>query len=317
MAPRERPGRSTRKTGRPGRSEPRRPDRHDRHVDRPPRGESKSPQRDIREQTSRRGRRRQGASLGVRGDLLYGRNAVIESLRARRRSGRRLFLADGVREDERVEQLIELAGAEGVQTERVPRQMLDDLTDGGNHQGVALETAAYPYVALEDIIEREGTVLVLDHLNDPQNFGTLVRAGDAAAIAGIVIPTDRSVRVTPAVVNASAGAVEHLPVAQVTNLGRALEKLEKNGRWLIGLDDGEDAQNLFTTDLPTPCAVVVGAEGPGLTRTVRQRCQVIVSIPMRGAVASLNAATAGSILLFDIARRTIGERIDTNGSDLG
>jgi 23S rRNA (guanosine2251-2'-O)-methyltransferase len=183
--------------------------------------------------------------------------------------------------------------------------LLDDLTKGGNHQGIALDAAAYPYVDLEDIIEREGTVLVMDHLNDPQNFGTLMRAADASGVAGIIIPQDRSVSVTPAVVNSSAGAVEHLHVALTPNLARALDKLEDSGRWIVGLDEDEEANNIFFTDVPTPVALVLGAEGSGLSPIVRKRCQVILSLPMRGHVDSLNAATAGSIVLYDLLRRSM------------
>lgn len=228
-----------------------------------------------------------------------------ESLRAGRREHNRLFIAEGVRDDERVEEIVRLAQEHELLIERVPRMMLDDLTKGGNHQGIALDTGEYPYVDLEDIIEREGTVLILDHLNDPQNFGTLVRAADAAGVAGIVLPQDRSVSVSPAVVSSSAGAVEHLMVAQTPNLARALDKLEASGRWIVGLDEDETANNIFGADVPTPVALVIGAEGSGLSPIVRKRCQVVLSLPMRGHVDSLNAATAGSIVLYDLLRREL------------
>jgi 23S rRNA (guanosine2251-2'-O)-methyltransferase len=210
-----------------------------------------------------------------------------------------------VRDDERVEEIIHLAQEREILVERIPRMMLDDLTKGGNHQGMALDSGEYPYVDLEDVIEADGTVLVLDHLNDPQNFGTLMRAADAAGVAGIVLPQDRSVSVSPAVVNASAGAVEHLLVAQTPNLARALDKLEASGRWIVGLDEDETSNNIFTTDVPTPVALVIGAEGSGLSPIVRKRCQVVLSLPMRGQVDSLNAATAGSIVLYDLVRREL------------
>lgn len=241
----------------------------------------------------------------IHGDLLYGRNAVRESLRAGKRQHKRLFIADGVKEDERISETIELARQREVLLDRVPRMLLDDLTRGGNHQGVALECCEFAYADLEDVIEAEGTILIMDHLNDPQNFGTLMRAADASGIAGIVIPQDRSVSVTPAVVNSSAGAVEHLRVALTPNLARALDKIEESGRWIVGLDEDETGNNIFTTDIPTPVGLVLGAEGSGLTPIVRKRCQVIVSLPMRGEVDSLNAATAGSIVLYDLLRREI------------
>lgn len=245
--------------------------------------------------------------MQIRGDLLYGRNAVRESLRAGKRKPTRLFVADGVREDDRVAETIRLAQENEVLLERVPRMLLDDLTRGGNHQGIALETSAFDYCELEDVIEAEGTILIMDHLNDPQNFGTLMRAADAAGIAGIVIPQDRSVSVTPAVVNSSAGAVEHLRVALTPNLARALDKIEESGRWIVGLDEDETGNNIFTTDVPTPVGLVLGAEGSGLSPIIRKRCQVILSLPMRGNVDSLNAATAGSIVLYDLLRRELTE----------
>jgi 23S rRNA (guanosine2251-2'-O)-methyltransferase len=239
----------------------------------------------------------------VRGDPLFGRNAILESLRAGRRSTSHLWIAEGLRPDPRLDEIRSLAEAAEIEIEEVPRPMLDDLTQGANHQGVLLEVGDYPYAELEDIVEREGTILVLDHLQDPQNFGTLLRAADAAGVAGVVIAADRSVSVTPAVVNASAGAVEHLEVAEVPNIGRALDKIGESGRWIVGLAGDEGSTDLFATDIPTPVALVVGAEADGISAGIRKRCQVMVSLPMRGRIESLNAATAGSIALYDILRR--------------
>lgn len=212
-----------------------------------------------------------------------------------------------MREDERVDEIVSLAKTNEVLVETVPRTLLDDMEPDVNHQGVLLEVPQFPYADLEDVIERTGTVLVLDHLADPQNFGTLLRSGDAAGIAGAVIPSDRSASISPSVVNSSSGAVEHMEIALVPNLGRALDKLEQSGRWIIGLDGGDDAQDLFSADIPMPAALVVGSEGSGLTANIRKRCQLLVRLPMHGRVESLNAATAGSIALFDIVRRQRAE----------
>ncbi len=218
-----------------------------------------------------------------------------------------MWVAEGMREDVRVDEIVALAKANEVLVETVPRTLLDDMEPEVNHQGVLLEAPEFPYADLEDVIERIGTVLVLDHLADPQNFGTLLRAAEAAGVAGAVIPADRSASISPSVVNSSSGAVEHMEVALVPNLGRALDKLEQSGRWIVGLDGSDDAQNLFTADIPTPVALVVGSEGSGLTANIRKRCQLLVHLPMSGHVSSLNAATAGSIALFDIVRRQHGE----------
>jgi 23S rRNA (guanosine2251-2'-O)-methyltransferase len=227
---------------------------------------------------------------------------VIEALRGPRRP-KRLLVADGVRDDERMRDLVSLARERGIETDRPPRAMLDDLTGGANHQGVALMVDDYPYVVLDDILMATGSVLVLDHLQDPQNFGTLLRTAEAAAVAGVVIPQDRAVGITPAVVGASAGAVEHLRVAKVPNLARALEQLKSAGWWSAALDAGPDAVDLFTADLPSPLALVVGSEGTGVGANVRRHCDLAVALPMRGRVASLNAATAGAIALFELVRR--------------
>lgn len=247
--------------------------------------------------------RRRPAPFTIKGEALFGRNAILESLRAGKREATRLWVAEGMRQDPRVDEIVRLARESEILIDTVPRSLLDDQEPDVNHQGVLLETSAYPFADLADIIEAEGNVLALDHLQDPQNVGTLLRAADAVGVAGVIIPADRAATITPAVVNSSAGAVEHVPIAEVPNLGNTLDKLEASGRWIIGLDGGDDSQDLFTTDLPLPAALVVGSEGPGLTPNIRKRCQVIVSLPMRGQVESLNAATAGSIALFDLVRR--------------
>jgi 23S rRNA (guanosine2251-2'-O)-methyltransferase len=227
---------------------------------------------------------------------------VLEALRGRRRV-ERLFVAEGVREDERLRALLALARERGVEIERVPRLMLDDAMRGANHQGVALEVEPFRYSPFEDLIEIPGTLLVLAHVQDPQNVGTLLRAAEAAGVAGVVIPQDRAAEVTPAVVNASAGAIEHVRVAMVPNLVRALEAMKKSGRWAVGLDSGPGATDIFDTAVPTPAVLVVGAEGSGLGANLRKHCDLLLTLPMLGRVASLNAATAGSIALYELLRR--------------
>lgn len=216
-------------------------------------------------------------------------------------------MAAGIQPDSRVRDILDAARNLGIAIDEVPRELLDDACRGANHQGIGLDAGVYEYVALEEFAARDGTVLVLDHIQDPQNFGTLLRAAEAVAVAGVVIPQDRAVAVTPAVVNASSGAVEHLQVAQVPNISRALDTLKENGRWVIGLDEAATSKPLFATDLPTPVALVVGAEAKGISVNVAKRCDLLVSLPMRGKVASLNAATAGSIVLFDLQRRSDSE----------
>jgi len=243
--------------------------------------------------------------------LLYGRNAVREALRGRRKLDR-LFIAEGVREDNRLQPIVALARERGVAIDRVPRELLDDATHGANHQGVALEAETYAYAPFENLIETPGTVLVLDHVQDPQNLGTLLRAAEAAGVAGVVIPQNRAADVTPAVVNASSGAVEHLGIAQVPNIARALQQLKQSGRWVAGLDAGPGAVDLFSADIPQPAVLVVGSEGTGLAPHVRKTCDLLLALPMRGRVESLNAATAGSIALYELVRR--GAKGDERGT---
>ena len=240
--------------------------------------------------------------LPLRGELLYGRNGVMEALRGQRRL-HRLYLAEGIKQDERVRAIVERATSASVPIDEVPRLLLDDATSGANHQGVALDAGEFAYVPIEDVAGAPGTILALDHLQDPQNFGTLLRAAEAAGVAGVVIPQDRSVAVTPAVVNASAGAVEHLPIARVPNLARALDDLKARDRWVVALVGGEASADLYATEIPTPTVLVVGAEGSGIGPNVLRRCDLRLALPMRGTVASLNAATAGAVALFEIVRR--------------
>jgi 23S rRNA (guanosine2251-2'-O)-methyltransferase len=244
-------------------------------------------------------------------ELLYGRNAVQEALRGRR-SIERLFVAEGAREDERLRALLSLAADRGVAIDRIPRLLLDDALRGANHQGIALEAEPYRYTPFEDLLAMPGTVLVLDHLQDPQNVGTLFRAAEGVGVAGVIIAEDRAAAVTPAVVNASAGAVEHLRVAAAPNLVRSLEALKGTGRWVAGLDVGHGATDIFTTEVPTPAALVVGAEGSGLGASVRKHCDLLLSLPMRGRIDSLNAATAGSIALYELLRRETQDQTIAN-----
>ncbi len=236
-------------------------------------------------------------------DVLFGRNGVLESLRGRRGPAKRLWIAEGLKPDDRLEQIKSLAMESDVPVDVAPRMLLDDMTTGANHQGVVLDPADYPYLDLSDLIETGKTLLILDHVQDPQNFGTLIRAADAVDIGGVILPQDRSVSVTPSVVNASAGAVEHVAVALVANLNRTLERLEAAGYWTAGLDGGAKAVDLFEADLPSPLALIVGSEGKGLSQSVRAKCQLLLRIPMNGHVDSLNAATAGTVALYETLRQ--------------
>lgn len=237
-------------------------------------------------------------------EVLYGRNAVREALRARRRELHRLRVSSGVQETRVIAEIIKLAGQAGVPLERVERQVLDKQLRDVNHQGVALEAGAYPYVELEACLalaaERKETalLLLLDHLQDPQNIGTLLRTAEAVGVHGVALPGRRAAEVTPAVVNASSGATEHLHIVLIGNLAQTIAELQRNGVWVVGLENDEAARDFDTVDLDMPLALVVGAEGVGLARLVRERCDFLVRLPIIGHIGSLNAAVAGSIALY-------------------
>jgi 23S rRNA (guanosine2251-2'-O)-methyltransferase len=237
-------------------------------------------------------------------DLIYGRNAVREALRARRRTFQQLLISAGAQEAGTLGEVIKLAEKAEVAIERIDRHDLDRRLREVNHQGVALACSEYPYVEIDECLalaeERGESVLLLllDHLQDPQNVGTLLRTAETVGVHGVVLPGRRAAEVTPAVVNASAGATEHLRIVVVTNLAQAIQQVQKAGVWVVGVEDDERAQAFDHVDLNMPLALVIGAEGPGLARLTRERCDFMVRLPMRGQIASLNAAVAGSIVLY-------------------
>ncbi len=243
-------------------------------------------------------------------EALYGRQAVLECLRAGRRRARRLLVAPGLRPSGVVAEILDAARAGGVPVQSVEKRRLDRLTHSGHHQGLVLEADPFRWAQEADIeaasaaADEPPFLLLLDHVQDPQNVGSLLRSADAAGVHGVYLPRDRAAAVTPAVVRASSGACEHLAVAQVANLAQTLQRLKARGVWVCGLDAGPDARSLWEEPLlDEAVAIVVGSEGTGLARLTRDRCDARVRIPMRGRVASLNAAVAGAIALAEVRRR--------------
>jgi len=224
---------------------------------------------------------------------------VLEALRAGRRRAYYVALARGVQRSGTVALILEEASRQGVPVREVDREELERLVPG--NQGVALSVSPYPYADFDDLLGRAGPealYLLLDLIEDPQNLGTLLRTGEAVQITGVIIPEHRAASVTPAVSNASAGAVEHLHVAQVGNLVQAMDALRQAGVWLVGLEDVPEAQVYDQADWRGPLALVVGSEGRGMRRLVREHCDFMVRLPMAGRIRSLNAAVAGSIVLY-------------------
>jgi 23S rRNA (guanosine2251-2'-O)-methyltransferase len=232
-------------------------------------------------------------------ELIYSRNAVYEVLRAKRRQIFSIEIAEGVQEKGRLEEILTMAKDQKIKVSRVPRPKLDKVHQ--NNQGIVAEVSKYPYSDVVEILDNaKGElpfVLILDSLQDPQNFGTLIRTAEALGVHGIVIPLARTVDVTPAVVNASSGASEHMLIAQA-NLSQTIEALKENDVWVVGLDQAGAEVEAGSRHLKGALGLVVGSEGEGLHDLTRKKCDIVLKLPMRGKIESLNAAVAGSVALY-------------------
>ena len=242
--------------------------------------------------------------------IVYGRQPVLEALRAGRRTIRRLAMARNVRTAAAsVTQILKLVERKGLALESLPIPELDRICRGGNHQGVVAEVSPYPYVAFDDLLTDCGAtreapfLLLVDHVQDPQNLGSMLRTADAAGVSGVVIPRERAAEVTAAVVRASSGAAEHVRVAQVANLHQAMLRLREAGVRMAGLEGAAGSLPYTTADLGGPLAVVVGSEGLGLSKLIADTCDVLIGIPMQGRVDSLNAAVAAALALYEVRRQ--------------
>lgn len=241
---------------------------------------------------------------------ITGRNAVYETLQAGLREVFSLQIAKGINKKGRIAEILIVLKKRNIPVREVQRKELDRL--GSNHHGVALRVSAYPYSSLIDMLElaeerdQPPFLLILDTLKDPQNLGTLLRTAEAVGIHGVLLPLRQTVTVTPAVVNASSGASEHLLIEQ-TNLAQTISTLKENDIWVIGLDGSMDAKLPGELRLDGAIALVVGSEGSGMRRLVRESCDALLRLPMSGQVESLNAAVAGSVALY-LARAARGEQ---------
>ena len=230
-------------------------------------------------------------------EVIYGVRPVIEALRSPRREVFEVLEAAGNAE------VAQAAGASGVPVKRVDRARIEELARGGVHQGVVARVGPYPYSGLDEILAApDPLVLVLDGVTDPRNLGAILRVADGAGASGVVVLKDRSVGVTAAAVKASAGASEHVRVARETNLRRAIDKMKKSGLWVYAAE-GEAGPPHYEFDFTGPIALVLGSEGRGVRRLVREGCDGAVSIPMLGAVESLNVSVAAAVLLYEARRQ--------------
>jgi len=243
-------------------------------------------------------------------DIIYGRNPVLEAFRAGR-PVRRLLFADNLREEPRLVELRRFATEQTLTIESADRHQLDDIAHSEAHQGVVAYVGRRKYWDLEEMAgqalsERpDAVLLMLDSLQDPQNLGTLSRTAEATGVGGIILSHNRSPEVTPSVVKASAGAAEHLRYARVANLVQATEVLKRLGFWILGLA-GEGGTLYTDFDYRRPLVLIVGAEGEGMHQLLRKKCDAVLRLPMLGQVASLNAAVAGSVFLYEIVRQRDG-----------
>ena len=234
-------------------------------------------------------------------EFIYSRNAVYETLRAKRREIFRIQVSEGAQEKGRLADILKMAKDRRIPVEKVQRGRLDKIHL--NHQGVAAEVSGYSYSDEIDILDNatqkseQPFVLLLDSLNDPQNFGSLLRTAEAVGVHGVIIPLAHTVEVTSAVVNASSGASEHLLIAR-SNLAQAIDALKEANVWIVGLDQAGAQIEPGSRHLRGALGLVVGSEGEGIRQLVRSKCDIVLKLPMRGKIESLNAAVAGSVALY-------------------
>jgi 23S rRNA (guanosine2251-2'-O)-methyltransferase len=239
--------------------------------------------------------------------ILYGIHPVLEALKKRPRAFHRLFLSrDSGRED--FTQIMSLARAAKINTALIPVRELEQMCRTEQHQGVVAEVEPLPLLAIEDVLSlwkeqgNKALFLILDSIQDPQNFGSLIRSACCCGATAVIFPKDRSAAVTGSVAKASAGAVEHLPLCCTVNIAAALEILKKEGVWIVGTTP-QAQQSLYAFDFNLDMALVIGSEGKGMRQLIAKKCDFTVSIPMQGGLDSLNASVAGAVVLFEIMRQ--------------
>ena len=241
-------------------------------------------------------------------DIIAGRNAVMEALRGTR-SINKILVQDGAKGGS-VSEIIAVAKERGLSLEFVKAEKLDKLVPGMRHQGVAAMVSPIAFQSLDDVFAKAAAknevpfIILLDELQDPQNVGAIIRTADAAGVHGILLPKRRSCPLNAVVAKISAGAVEYVPVVQIGNIAQTIDELKERGCWVVGAD--MDGSTYYKSNLKGALVLVIGAEGKGLGRLVKQKCDSIVSIPMVGGVSSLNASNAAAILMYEAVRQREG-----------
>lgn len=244
-------------------------------------------------------------------NLIYGRNPLIEALEAGNTTIDKILIQDGLRHSQ-IGYIRNLAKKKGVQYRFVDKRKLDTMAEGQNHQGVIAFIAAHKYAELSDIFaiaEERGEspfVVIADGITDPHNLGSIIRTANAAGAHGVIIPKNRSAALNATVSKVSAGAVEYTPVVRVTNLSQTMKQLQDKGLWIVGTDLSA-TQTHSQCDLTGALAIVIGSEGEGMSRLVRENCDFLVKIPMIGRIESLNASVAAGVLLYEAVRQRINK----------
>ncbi|WP_017815345.1 MULTISPECIES: 23S rRNA (guanosine(2251)-2'-O)-methyltransferase RlmB [Paenibacillus] len=240
-------------------------------------------------------------------EYIAGKHSVTEALRAGR-SINKIWIAEGSQKN-LVQSIMDEAKQRGVIVQYVDKRKLDSFVPGVQHQGVIAQAAPYEYAEVEDILaaaQSKGEapfILLLDEIEDPHNLGSILRTADCTGVHGVVIPKRRSAGITATVSKTSAGAVEYVPVARVSNLGQTIDRLKEQGVWVVGTDVDTDS-NLYQTDIFNgPVAIVIGNEGKGMGRLIREKCDVLVQLPMKGQINSLNASVAAGVVMYEVLRR--------------
>lgn len=239
-------------------------------------------------------------------DRIEGRNPVMEALKSDREIDK-ILVQQGERHGSIVK-IIAFAKEKKIVVQEVARQKLDALSAIGNHQGIIAFAAMHQYVEIDEILSKAAKkeeppfVIIAEEITDPHNLGSILRTANAAGAHGVIISKRRSVGLTAAVAKASAGAVEYVPVAKVTNLSRTIEQLKKQGIWIVGTDT-QGEQYLYQADLKGPIGLVIGSEGKGMSRLVKEKCDFLIKIPMKGEIDSLNASVAGGVVMYEVLRQ--------------
>ena len=242
---------------------------------------------------------------------IVGRNPVLEVLKSEKEIEKLLILKGELRGS--INKIMGIAKDRNIIIQEVDKNKLDQISEGNAHQGVAALVTSYIYSSIEDILEKAKEsnkppfLLILDGIEDPHNLGAIIRTAECGGVQGIIIPKRRSAHVTQTVYKSSAGAVEHMLIAKVNNISDAIDILKEKGLWIYGADTNEE-DYYFNTELKGPLALVIGSEGKGMSRLVREKCDFLLKIPMYGTIASLNASNAASILIYEVVRQSHGNK---------